>query len=193
MKKAILVLSLLMFGSQAALAETVYVKERQSVSLRTGTTAEDAVVGRATTGTGLELLEQTDTHTRVRLADGTEGWLANTLVTREQPPVLKVRAAEAARKKAESDAAKLAATVKSLQKQLQAAEAEAEKQQSQVQAQPAPVEGEMTGDQEIGPKDVNLLWIGISFAMLIIGFVAGALWLRERTRRKLGGMHIRVS
>lgn len=191
MKKSILVLCLLLTGLQSALADTVYVKERQSASLRTGTAAEDAVVGRATTGTGLELLEQTDTHTRVRMADGTEGWLANYLVTREQPAARKIEAAEAARKKAESDAAKLATTVKSLQQQLQAREVEAERQQAQ--APPAPVEDAAAGDPEIGPKDVNLLWIGISFAMLIIGFVAGALWLRERTRRKLGGMHIRVS
>jgi hypothetical protein len=36
------------------------------------------------------------------------------------------------------------------------------------------------------------LWLLVSFAMLIIGFWAGVAWLRERNRKKLGGMHLRV-
>ncbi|GMQ90905.1 MAG: hypothetical protein BMS9Abin11_0210 [Gammaproteobacteria bacterium] len=36
------------------------------------------------------------------------------------------------------------------------------------------------------------LWLLFSFAMLIIGFWAGVVWLREHNRKKLGGMHLRV-
>lgn len=36
------------------------------------------------------------------------------------------------------------------------------------------------------------LWLLFSFAMLITGFFAGVAWLRERNRKKLGGMHLRV-
>ncbi|MEE8511794.1 MAG: hypothetical protein V3S36_04065, partial [Acidiferrobacterales bacterium] len=39
---------------------------------------------------------------------------------------------------------------------------------------------------------LDLLWLGISFAMLIMGFVVGAVWLRERNRRRLGGMYLRI-
>ena len=35
-------------------------------------------------------------------------------------------------------------------------------------------------------------WLALSFAMLIIGFVAGVVWLRERNRKKLGGMYLRI-
>lgn len=35
-------------------------------------------------------------------------------------------------------------------------------------------------------------WLALSFAMLIIGFIAGVVWLRERNRRKLGGMYLRI-
>lgn len=41
-------------------------------------------------------------------------------------------------------------------------------------------------------KSLHFLWLGISFAMLIIGFAAGAIWLREVNRKKLGGMYLRV-
>ena len=39
---------------------------------------------------------------------------------------------------------------------------------------------------------LDLLWLGISFAILIVGFVVGAVWLRERNRRRLGGMYLRI-
>lgn len=34
--------------------------------------------------------------------------------------------------------------------------------------------------------------VALSFAMLVLGFVAGAVWLRERNRKKLGGMYLRI-
>ncbi|MFQ6023128.1 MAG: TIGR04211 family SH3 domain-containing protein [Acidiferrobacterales bacterium] len=41
-------------------------------------------------------------------------------------------------------------------------------------------------------QSLNFLWLAISFAMLVIGFAAGAAWLREKNRRKLGGMYLRI-
>ncbi len=52
-----------------------------------------------------------------------------------------------------------------------------------------------SGKPVTGGKDgiqVYLLWIGISFAMLVVGFISGVTWLRERYRKRLGGMHLRV-
>ena len=39
---------------------------------------------------------------------------------------------------------------------------------------------------------LDFLWLGISFAMLVIGLALGAVWWRERYRRKLGGMYLRI-
>lgn len=39
---------------------------------------------------------------------------------------------------------------------------------------------------------LDFLWLGISFAMLVVGLALGAVWWRERYRRKLGGMYLRV-
>lgn len=39
---------------------------------------------------------------------------------------------------------------------------------------------------------LDFLWLGVSFAMLLVGFGLGAIWLRERNRRKLGGMYLRI-
>lgn len=190
MKKITGLTFILLVLAGPAMAETVYVNERQSVSIRAGMTAEDPVLGRAVTGTGLELLEKNDTHTRVRAADGTEGWIANGLLTKDKPAALMILAAETRAKQAQAEATKLAKQVQALEKQLKD---EKNKPQPEVAPEPAPETSEAA--QATGPHKFgfDLLWFGVSFAMLIIGFVAGALWLRERTRRKLGGMHIRVS
>ncbi|MDX1488157.1 MAG: hypothetical protein R3268_08160, partial [Acidiferrobacterales bacterium] len=39
---------------------------------------------------------------------------------------------------------------------------------------------------------LDFLWLGISFAMLVVGLALGAVWWRERYRRKLGGMYLRL-
>lgn len=39
---------------------------------------------------------------------------------------------------------------------------------------------------------LDFLWLGISFAMLVIGLGLGAVWWRERYRRRLGGMYLRI-
>lgn len=41
-------------------------------------------------------------------------------------------------------------------------------------------------------RALDLRWVVVSFAMLLIGFGVGVWWLRERNRKKLGGMHLRV-
>lgn len=38
----------------------------------------------------------------------------------------------------------------------------------------------------------HLLWLGIAFAMLVLGFIGGILWVKESIRRRMGGMYLRV-
>ncbi|MFQ5937074.1 MAG: TIGR04211 family SH3 domain-containing protein [Acidiferrobacterales bacterium] len=59
---------------------------------------------------------------------------------------------------------------------------------------PPPLPPELSRWQRILTVLVALdyLWLGISFAMLSVGFLLGVVWLRQRNRRKLGGMHLRI-
>lgn len=41
-------------------------------------------------------------------------------------------------------------------------------------------------------QGLSLGWLALSFAMLLIGFGVGVWWLRERNRKRLGGMYLRV-
>jgi len=187
-KKMITAGILLFLLGLPALADTVYIKERLSVSIRADQAPDSAVVGRVQTGAGLDVLEQGDGFAKIRTADGVEGWIANSYITRDKPAAMRILAAETRLKASQAEAESLKKQVVSLEEKLKAAQASAAAVPVQKAPEPAP-------DVKTVPTMVvpNLLWLAISFAMLIAGFVVGVIWLRERTRRKLGGMHIRVS
>jgi len=188
---------LLFLFALPALGDTVYIKERMTAAIRADQLPDSAVVGRVQTGTGLELLEQGSDFTKVRTSDGVEGWIANSYVTRDKPSAMKILAAETRLKAAEAENNRLKKQVASLGQKLKAAEASAAaappvQEAAKQPAEPAP--GPASAEKTASAMNVpDLLWLAISFAMLITGFVVGVVWLRERTRRKLGGMHIRVS
>jgi len=189
MKNRLMIVLALLCLPALAQAETVYVKERQTVALRDGVTPEAQSLKNVATGVSLEVVERTPTHIKVRLDDGTEGWISAALLTNDKPTAFKILAAETKQKQAESEAAKLKAEVAKLQARLN----QQQQQQSEAAEKPAPAAPETSPTVASKPFSLDLIWIAISFAMLGIGFVAGVAWLRERTRRKLGGMHIRVS
>jgi hypothetical protein len=88
-------------------------------------------------------------------------------------------------KKADAAFAQEHARTGELQKSL--TEAKTAPPPAPVAASPAPVVEESTDDWR-----TVLLWLGVSFAMLGLGFVIGVVWLRESIRRRSGGMYLRV-
>jgi hypothetical protein len=54
---------------------------------------------------------------------------------------------------------------------------------------PAPAASSHTPDAGFA---FSVGWLLIAFAMLVVGFVAGARWLKESIRRRSGGMYLRV-
>jgi len=189
-KKIITAGTLLLLLGLPVMADTVYVQERQTATIRADQAPDSVVVGRVRTGSGLEVLEQGDASIKVRTADGIEGWIAKTFITSDKPAAMQILAAETRLKAAQAENDRLTAQVKSLQEKLKVAETKPEPAPEPAQ-RPAEPAAPAPGATHTGVP--GILWLAISFAMLIAGFVIGVLWLRERTRRKLGGMHIRVN
>ena len=194
-KKMITAGMLLLLAGLPAMADTVYVRERLTTTIRADQAPDSAIVGKVQTGSGLDVLEQGETSVKVRTADGIEGWIAKTYITSDKPAAMRILAAETRLKAAQAENDRLTRQVKLLEGKLKAAEASA------AAAAAAPAPEPVQKPVEVSPPATSvtftgipqILWFAISFAMLIAGFVVGALWLRERTRRKLGGMHIRVN
>lgn len=102
------VLCLLALSAAAADAQTRYVSDRLEVTLRTGTTTQHSIVRMLPSGTRVEVLGTDDAagYTRVRSADGTEGWvltryLMDRPAAREQLEVATARAESLAARVAE--------------------------------------------------------------------------------------------
>ncbi|HEY5682763.1 MAG TPA: TIGR04211 family SH3 domain-containing protein [Sulfuricaulis sp.] len=190
----------------AAQAETVYIAERIRIGLRAEIPETSAVVKTVDTGTPLEIIERFDKLTRVRDPQGAEGWVETRYLSSEPPTRLQyaklqnelaasrsqVDDAQAKLKKAQATLAEQAVKIKELEKNLAERPAPAPPPVSPpavpVAAKSPPVKPTTT---DTGFR-FSYLWLGISFAMLGIGFAAGIRWLRESIRKRSGGMYLRV-
>ncbi|MDH5649081.1 MAG: TIGR04211 family SH3 domain-containing protein [Gammaproteobacteria bacterium] len=198
MKK--LVVMLLILAPVAVAAETVYVIDQISVGLYSGVGGQEPLIKDVTTGTSLEILERSGNDLRVRMGDGTEGWIDGNYVMEEKPAQLLLKQSQGALLKIKSELAESNQKLVALQEELNGEKQKLSAALSEAKQVPvAPVaeaESAPPSPEEPGQSarfQFSFLWAGISFAMLITGFIAGAVWIKEQNRRKLGGMHIRIS
>ena len=194
--KRLLVMMVCLLCSTMARAETAYVTERLNIPVYAGP-AEGPALRTLEAGATLEVLERKERFARVRDAQG-DGWIdARYLVSnppakarlgtlQEEANRLRAQLTEAQTKlkKAEDALGAQAGRTDELNHQLAAAQAAAGKPASPTEPvtvpKPAPDGGIPWG------------WLVFAFAMLIVGFAVGFIWLRESIRRRSGGMYLRV-
>lgn len=66
-------------------AKTQYVSDELVISMREGKGNEYKIIKTLTTGTPLEIIEESQQHLRVRTQDGQEGWVLKQYITSEAP------------------------------------------------------------------------------------------------------------
>lgn len=189
-------------------AETVYVVDHISVPLRASALEDSATVKTVDSGTPLELLERGERAVRVRDRQGAEGWVELRFVSAETPARRQLVAVQAvlvktrgqleetitrlqqAQEALSQESAKNQELQKALTESRAATESAAKNRESETETADsgAAQSAEMAGAQ----PGFSMLWLGIAFAMLVIGFFAGVIWLRESIRRRSGGMYLRV-
>ena len=187
-----------------ARAETLYVAERMLVGLRAEAADTAPVVATVESGKPLEVLQRQDRFVQVRDPQGSEGWIearylspdppARSQLAKLQNDLNKSRAqateANTQLKKAQGTVAEQAAKIKELEQAVR----DAMEKAAAAPPLPAPVVAPpvaKTPPSETG-FTFSYLWLGISFAMLGIGFGAGVKWLRESIRKRSGGMYLRI-
>lgn len=196
--KRFLVMTVCLLIPVLARAETAYVSERLNIPVYAAP-AESAAVRTLEAGAPLEVLERQERFARVRDAQGQEGWIDVRYLSAAAP-------ARARLGKLQDDFTRLRAQLTETQTRLKAAEdalgkqsgraEELNRQLTAVQAaagKPVPVpEPAATPKPPATDGGFAWGWLGFAFAMLVLGFVAGLLWLRESIRRRSGGMYLRV-
>lgn len=173
-----------------AYAETMYVSERLPTTLRAALADGSPIVKTVEGGTSLEVLERADHLARVRDAQGAEGWIEMRLLVATAPARVQLERAQTALTKARTDLAAAQTQIGQLEAKLSQTAASTTQPLSAEPAEPAPpvaIQAPSVDDEEF-PWG----WLVLAFAMLWLGFGAGIVWLRERHRKKLGGMYLRV-
>jgi hypothetical protein len=190
---------LLMLGMfSVAQAETVYVAERIRIGLRAEVVETSTVVKTVETGTPLEVVERFDKLARVRDPQGTEGWIEARYLTPDPPARLQLDKLQGDLAKSRTLAAEAQAQLKKAQSTLAEQAEKIKELEKNAADRPAPAPVAIKVPPPVTPAAANTgsgfsyLWLGISFAMLGIGFAAGVRWLRESIRKRSGGMYLRV-
>jgi SH3 domain protein len=193
---------LLLAVSLPALAETAYVTERLPVVLRAAFADGSPVVKVIEGGATLEVLERVDRFAQVRDAQGTEGWIEARFLVNTPPARPQLDRAQADLTKARADLAGAQARIAQLEaKVAQESARGAELAQTAEQAKAAADQAQRAqqAEQEAAAQAVSAEddefpwgWLVLAFAMLWIGFGAGIVWVRERHRKRLGGMYLRI-
>ena len=195
MKKLIWIFPLLV--ALAAHADTGYVTDRLSVALKSAQGEAGTVVKLLDAGAPLEVLERVGAWARVRDKAGVEGWVETRFISAEVPARIQVARLQDELNKAKAQLAETQAQLKKAEAAAAQATARAGELAKKPNEKPAATEanppaGPAPEVQEEGASGFSWGWLVFSFAMLGAGFWAGIVWLRERTRRKLGGMYLRV-
>jgi len=100
-----------------AIAKTLYVSDQLVITLRTGQGNSYQIIKTLASGEPLEVLEETDTgYTRIRTADGTEGWVRTQYLSNEPTAREQLATTQAMLKKLQGKNTTLGSQLVSLQK-----------------------------------------------------------------------------
>lgn len=87
-----------LFSGASVFARTLYVKPSSEVVVRTGQGNDYKIVAMVKDGASVEFIEEGDDYTKIRLANGKEGWLLKRFLSNE-PPLGEIVASLRAEKK----------------------------------------------------------------------------------------------
>lgn len=203
----LLVAASLLGASLQVAAETLYVTDRLRAAIHAEQSAESPVLALVESGTKLEALEQVGEFTRVRTAEGVEGWVDAVLLTEAMPAVLLL--AESAQAQRLSDLQSLLEELKQrvaserlrggeLEKRLAEAERAAKQPPAaavgDLAAENARLLRELEEARRAEPADASGLSLTVTGLVVLVlalaGFGAGV-WLSDwRSRRRHGGFRV---
>jgi hypothetical protein len=147
------------------------------------------------------VIERFDKLARVRDPQGTEGWIEARYLSPDPPARLQLTMLQEDLAKSRKQAAEAQAQLKKAQSTLAEQAEKIKELEKNAADRPAPTlvaPVAIKAPPPVTPAAANTgsgfsyLWLGISFAMLGIGFAAGVRWLRESIRKRSGGMYLRV-
>jgi hypothetical protein len=185
-----------------AAVQRLYVSDKLVLNVYAEADQSSSRVATIETGDAVDELERGQNFIRVRLANGTEGWVGSSYLTGDAPAAVQLRelqrqqkgASQSADKKATEEIARLKKESESLQaqvKQLRAAAAAAP-----AAADDGVLEGASPAPQQLAAvapaQSGGSMWLWLLIVVLAAGlaYAAGYQSLARRLRKKFGGLRI---
>jgi hypothetical protein len=197
-------IGMLVFACAAAQAEQLYIIDKLVVGVYPQAESEEGKLANLETGDAVEELERADKHIRVRLSDGTEGWVKANYLTAQPPAIVRLKELQASGATPAAPSPQLTQELTQLKEQNAALlkETEALKQANRsIETAPAPTPvqsvatpaPELSRDQFYGAPEPSLplwMWIAAILATGGVGFLVGYQSFARRLRNKYGSVRI---
>ena len=192
-----ILLAVILFGATTAQAETVYVTDELRLGVHEAADTNDQPFTYAISGDALEVISWARPFVRVRLKDGTEGWVRAAFLVDEEPARSRIVRVEAERDQLAGDLDALRGGRDTQKERLAALEQELGEARSEAQARAALVEelrekhaGALERIEALGFA-VPMSWaIGGAGITLLLGICFAWWWFDTRSRRRHGGFRI---
>jgi hypothetical protein len=199
-------IGMLVFACATAQAEQLYIIDKLVVGVYPQADSEEGKLANLETGDAVEELERIDKHVRVRLSDGTEGWVKANYLTAQPPAIVRLKELQASGATPAAPSPQLTQELAQLKEQNAALlkETEALKQAAAskpIEAAPVatPVQSVATPAPEssrndfYGEPETSLplwMWITAILATGGVGFLVGYQSFARRLRNKYGSVKI---
>ena len=192
-----LVIGLLALMPMLAAAETGYVTDRLMLGLHQAEDTSDRPFRSLESGTRFEVLSRDRLYARVRLEDGTEGYVKAAYVVYEPPAKLIVNEAQAEVERLSAELAEAKAAFAEPAAVIDSLKAETATLESELETATARAD-ELSEENaryqsraERYQYSLPYTWVGGAIAVcLIAGFLAGLWWVDRSSRKRHGGIRI---
>lgn len=181
----------------AAYAQTAYVTDNLRLGLHQAEDTSDRAFRMLESGQTVEILSRNRNYARVRLPDGTVGYVKVAYLVDEKPAKLIVNEIQADNEQLQDRLAELnaafsqpAATITSLEQKVaetEAALADAASRSRELESRNQTLQNRQSQYKHSLPVS----WVGAALAVVLLaGFLGGLWWTDYRSRRRHGGIRI---
>ncbi len=180
-----------------AAAETGYVTDQLMLGLHEAADTSDRPFRSLESGTEFEVLSRDRLYARVRLADGTEGYVKSAYVVYEPPAKLIVNQAQAEVERLTTELEEAKAAFAEPAAVIDALKEETATLKSDLAAARERVEGLEEDNEKYQSRaeryqySLPYKWVGGAIGVcLVAGFLGGLWWVDHRSRKRHGGIRI---
>lgn len=195
--RLILGIFLLLAVLEATHAQTAYVTDTLRLGLHRAEDTSDRAFQTLESGQSMTILDRNRSYARIRLPDGTEGYVKAAYLVTDKPAKLVVAEAQAEVTRLQQEMSELqesfaqpAATIASLEQELAANKTALETSRQEITELNA-VNDDFARRFEQYRGSLPLRWVGgATAACLLAGFLGGLWWTDYRSRKRHGGVRI---